>query len=207
MFVGYARISTIDQNLDMQKDALERAGCTKIFTETASGAKVDRPILRDALNYVRAGDVLVVWKLDRLGRSLKQLIETVTELQERGIEFKSLTENIDTTTSAGKLIFHIFGSLAEFERDLIRERTKAGLTAARARGRIGGRPRAEGLNDEKKIALARSLYNDKNNTIDTICKMLKVSRATLYRYVSIQRAIDQRSDNRQSQGHLTPSVE
>jgi DNA invertase Pin-like site-specific DNA recombinase len=102
MFVGYARISTIDQNLDMQKDALERAGCTKIFTETASGAKVDRPILRDALGYVRDGDVLVVWKLDRLGRSLKQLIETVTELQERGIEFKSLTENIDTTTSAGK---------------------------------------------------------------------------------------------------------
>jgi DNA invertase Pin-like site-specific DNA recombinase len=184
MFVGYARISTIDQNLDLQKDALERAGCTKIFTETASGAKVDRPILQDALNYVRAGDVLVVWKLDRLGRSLKQLIETVTELQERGIEFKSLTENIDTTTSAGKLIFHIFGSLAEFERDLIRERTRAGLIAARARGRKGGRPRAEGLNDEKKLALARSLYNDKSNTIDTICRTLKVSRATLYRYVS-----------------------
>jgi DNA invertase Pin-like site-specific DNA recombinase len=183
MLVGYARISTTEQNLDLQKDALERAGATKLFTETASGAKLDRPALRQALEYVRGGDVLVVWKLDRLGRSLKQLIETVSELQERGIEFKSLTENIDTTTSAGKLIFHLFGSLAEFERDLIRERTQAGLTAARARGRLGGRPRAEGLNDDKKVALARSLYNDKQNSIDTICKMLKVSRSTLYRYI------------------------
>jgi DNA invertase Pin-like site-specific DNA recombinase len=184
MLVGYARISTTEQNLDLQRDALEHAGCTKLFTETASGAKLDRPALRQAIEYVRAGDVLVVWKLDRLGRSLKQLIETVTELQERGIEFKSLTENIDTTTSAGKLIFHLFGSLAEFERDLIRERTQAGLTAARARGRSGGRPRAEGLNDDKKLALARSLYNDKQNSIETICKTLKVSRSTLYRYIS-----------------------
>jgi DNA invertase Pin-like site-specific DNA recombinase len=186
MLVGYARISTTEQNLDLQKDALERAECTKLFTETASGAKLERPALRQALEYVRAGDVLVVWKLDRLGRSLKQLIETVSELQERGIEFKSLTENIDTTTSAGKLIFHLFGSLAEFERDLIRERTQAGLRAARARGRLGGRPRAEGLNDEKKVALARSLYNDKRNSIETICKTLKVSRSTLYRYISKQ---------------------
>jgi DNA invertase Pin-like site-specific DNA recombinase len=186
MLVGYARISTTEQNLDLQRDALERAGATKLFTETASGAKLERPALRQALEYVRGGDVLVVWKLDRLGRSLKQLIETVSELQERGIEFKSLTENIDTTTSAGKLIFHLFGSLAEFERDLIRERTQAGLAAARARGRKGGRPRAEGLNDERKVALALSLYNDKRNSIKTICETLHVSRATLYRYISKQ---------------------
>src|SRR6266498_4831223 len=187
MDVGYARVSTLEQNLDLQKDALTKAGCERIFTDRISGAKSARPGLTEALSFVRKGDVLVVWKLDRLGRSLKQLIETVTGLATRGIEFRSLTEQIDTTTPGGKLIFHIFGSLAEFERDLIRERTRAGLTAARARGRIGGRPRAEGLNDDKKIALARSLYNDKNNTIETICKTLKVSRATLYRYVSVQR--------------------
>src|SRR6266498_5966285 len=187
MLVGYARVSTLDQNLELQKDALENAGCTKMFTDTISGATTERPGLREALGFVRPGDILVVWKLDRLGRTLKQLIELVNDLQQRGIGFKSLTENIDTTSPGGKLIFHIFGSLAEFERDLIRERTRAGLAAARARGRIGGRPRAEGLNDEKKIVLARSLYNDKSNTIDTICKTLKVSRATLYRYVSVQR--------------------
>jgi len=187
MDVGYARVSTLEQNLDLQKDALTKAGCERIFTDRISGAKSARPGLTDALAFVRKGDVLVVWKLDRLGRSLQQLIETVNGLAARGIEFRSLTEQIDTTTPGGKLIFHIFGSLAEFERDLIRERTRAGLTAARARGRIGGRPRAEGLNDERKMALAHSLYNDKNNTIDTICKTLKVSRATLYRYISPQR--------------------
>jgi len=184
MNVGYARVSTLEQNLDLQKDALTKAGCERIFADRISGAKSVRPGLTEALSFVREGDVLVVWKLDRLGRSLQQLIETVTGLAARGIEFRSLTEQIDTTTPGGKLIFHIFGSLAEFERDLIRERSKAGVAAARARGRIGGRPRAEALNDEKKLALARSLYNDKNNTIETICKTLKVSRATLYRYIS-----------------------
>src|SRR5512144_550949 len=142
MLIGYARVSTTDQTLDLQKDALEKAGCSKIFTDTASGAKAERIGLDEALNYVRSGDTLVVWKLDRLGRSLPHLIETITGLNNRGVGFKSITEAIDTTTSGGKLIFHIFGALAEFERDIIRERTQAGLTAARARGRKGGRPRA-----------------------------------------------------------------
>src|ERR671923_1265567 len=134
MNIGYARVSTQDQTLNLQKDALEKIGCTKIFTDTASGAKAERKGLDEALEYLREGDTLVVWRLDRLGRSLKHLIETISQLDTRKIGFKSLTENIDTTTSGGKLIFHIFGALAEFERNLIRERTQAGLTAARARG-------------------------------------------------------------------------
>jgi DNA invertase Pin-like site-specific DNA recombinase len=183
MLIGYARVSTQDQTLNLQKDALEKLGCTKIFTDTASGTKSERKGLDEALEYVREGDTLVVWRLDRLGRSLKHLIETITELNNRKIGFKSIQENIDTTTSGGKLIFHIFGALAEFERDIIRERTQAGLTAARARGRLGGRPKAKALNTPKKITLAQSLYNDKNNTIDEICKTLNISRATLYRYI------------------------
>ena len=140
MLIGYARVSTQDQTLNLQKDALEKIGCSKIFTDIASGATTERTGLDEALAYVREGDSLVVWKLDRLGRSLKHLIETVTNLNNRKIGFQSITENIDTTTSGGKLIFHVFGALAEFERDLIRERTQAGLLAARARGRFGGRP-------------------------------------------------------------------
>jgi DNA invertase Pin-like site-specific DNA recombinase len=136
MNIGYARVSTHEQTLDLQKDALEKIGCSKIFTDTASGAKAERKGLEEALNYVREGDTLVVWRLDRLGRSLKHLIETITTLNNRNIGFKSITENIDTTTSGGKLVFHIFGALAEFERDIIRERTNAGLQAARARGRF-----------------------------------------------------------------------
>lgn len=184
MLIGYARVSTTDQNLDLQRDALTNAGCTQVFTDMLSGAKADRPGLIEALSYIRQGDVLVVWKLDRLGRSLKQLIETVTILQQRGADLKSLSESIDTTTPGGKLIFHIFAALAEFERDLIRERTFAGLVAARARGRRGGRPRAEGLNDDTKIALAQSLYQDQRNSIETICTILRVSKATLYRYLA-----------------------
>src|SRR5438093_10685707 len=178
-----ARVSTQDQTLNLQKDALEKIGCKKIFTDTASGAKAERKGLDEALDYVREGDILVVWRLDRLGRSLKHLIETITELNNRKIGFKSLTENIDTTTSGGKLAFHIFGALAEFERDIIRERTNAGLTAARARGRLGGRPKAHTLNTPKKVALAQSLYDNKNNTIEEICKTLNISRSTLYRYI------------------------
>src|SRR5229473_7613149 len=180
MFIGYARVSTQDQTLNLQKDALEKIGCSKIFTDTASGAQTERTGLNEALAYVREGDMLVVWKLDRLGRSLKHLIETITHLNNRKIGFKSLTENIDTTTSGGKLIFHIFGSLAEFERDIIRERTQAGLQAARARGRRGGRPKAL---SPKKVEIARALYNDKNNSVDEICQTLHVSRTTLYRYI------------------------
>ena len=180
MLIGYARVSTHDQTLNLQQDALLKAGCSKIFTDTASGAQSDRAGLQEALNYVRPGDTLVVWRLDRLGRSLTHLITTITSLQERQIGFKSITENIDTTTSGGKLIFHIFGALAEFERDIIRERTQAGLLAARARGKKGGRPKV--LKD-KKVAIAQALYNDKNNSIAEICKTLNISRATLYRYI------------------------
>src|SRR5215208_3123657 len=180
MFVGYARISTTDQTLDLQHDALAKAGCTKIYTDTASGAQAERKGLQEAISYVRAGDTLVVWKLDRLGRSLKDLITRITELQTRKIGFKSLTENIDTTTSGGKLIFHIFGALAEFERDIIRERTSAGLEAARTRGRTGGRPKS--LTSAKQ-ALAQKLYTDKETSLAEICKILGISRATLWRYV------------------------
>ncbi len=180
MLIGYARVSTSDQTLNLQNDALEKIGCTKIFTDVISGAKEERKGLQEAIAYVREGDTLVVWRLDRLGRSLKHLIETITKLNNRKIGFKSITENIDTTTSGGKLIFHIFGALAEFERDIIRERTNAGLQAARARGRRGGRPKSL---TGKKVAMAQSLYDDKNNTIDEICKTLNISRATLYRYI------------------------
>ena len=180
MLIGYARVSTHDQTLNLQQDALEKAGCNKIFTDTISGAKTERPGWEQPLAYVRPGDTLVVWRLDRLGRSLKHLIETITTLHDREIGFKSITENIDTTTSGGKLVFHIFGALAEFERDIIRERTQAGLQAARARGKRGGRPKA--LNP-KKQAMAQALYEDKNNAVADICKMLNISRATLYRYI------------------------
>src|ERR671933_2066219 len=184
MLIGYARVSTQDQTLNLQKDALQKAGCSKIFTDTASGALAERVGLQEAMQYVRPGDTLVVWRLDRLGRSLTHLITTITALQERQIGFKSITENIDTTTSGGKLIFHIFGALAEFERDIIRERTQAGLRAARARGKTGGRPKV--LKD-KKVAIAQALYNDKNHSIAEICKTLNISRATLYRYIQLGR--------------------
>jgi len=180
MLIGYARISTQDQTLDLQKDALEKIGCEKIFTDIISGAITERKGLDDAIQFAREGDTLVVWKLDRLGRSLKHLIETITALNDRKIGFRSLTENIDSTTSGGKLIFHIFGALAEFERDIIRERTRAGLVAARARGRLGGRPK---ILDQKKAEIARQLYKDKSNAIVDICKTLNISRATLYRSV------------------------
>src|SRR2546421_9620014 len=184
MLVGYARVSTSEQTLDLQKDALEKIGCTKIFSDVVSGAKEERKGLQEALEYVREGDTLVVWRLDRLGRSLKHLIETITTLNNRKIGFKSITENIDTTTSGGKLIFHIFGALAEFERDIIRERTNAGLQSARARGRLGGRPKA--LNS-RKASIAQALFRDKNNSIADICKTLNISRATLYRSIQVEK--------------------
>jgi DNA invertase Pin-like site-specific DNA recombinase len=183
MLIGYARVSTNEQTLDLQKDALEQIGCAKIFTDVVSGSKAERKGLQEALAYVRGGDTLVVWRLDRLGRSLKHLIETITRLNDRQIGFKSVTEQIDSTTSGGKLVFHIFGALAEFERDIIKDRTRAGLHAARARGRLGGRPKAKTLDSPKKIALAQSLYENEDNTISEICRTLHVSRATLYRYI------------------------
>lgn len=181
MFIGYARVSTEDQNLNLQKDALKKAGCEKIFKDVASGAKAERKGLADAIEFCRKGDTLVVWKLDRLGRSIRHLIDTINFLHERKINFKSLQENIDTTTSGGKLVFHIFSALVEFERDIIRERTHAGLSAARARGRKGGRPKAM---DAKKINMAKALYKDKGNSITSICQTLKISRTTLYKYLS-----------------------
>jgi DNA invertase Pin-like site-specific DNA recombinase len=180
MLIGYARVSTHEQTLNLQRDALTTAGCTKIFTDTASGAKTERKGLEEALTYVRKGDTLVVWRLDRLGRSLPHLIAAMTNLEGQEIGFKSLTENIDTTTNGGKLIFHIFGALAEFERNLIRERTNAGLIAARARGRRGGRPKA--LN-AKQLSIAQSLYDDTKNSIAEICRTLKISKPTLYRSI------------------------
>ncbi len=179
MNVGYARVSTHDQNLSLQEDALKKAGCKKILHDKASGVKTERPGLKEALDYLRDGDSLVVWRLDRLGRSLQHLLETVKLLEERGIGFQSLTESIDTTTSGGRLIFHIFGALAEFERNLIQERTRAGLAAARARGRQGGRPRAL---DAKKQALLYKLYDERQYTIKEIRGVLDVSISTLYVY-------------------------
>jgi DNA invertase Pin-like site-specific DNA recombinase len=184
MQIGYARVSTFEQTLDLQLDALKAAGCDRVCTDTASGVKAARPGLQEALDHCRSGDVLVVWRLDRLGRSLPHLIETVTALAQRGVGFKSLTESIDTTSSGGKLIFHIFGALAEFERDLIRDRTRAGLAAARARGRNGGRPHAKGLADPRQRALAKRLYDAKATPVGELARMFKVSRATFYRYLS-----------------------
>jgi DNA invertase Pin-like site-specific DNA recombinase len=170
MLIGYARVSTDDQNLDLQRDALQKAGCEQIFTDRISGTKDRRPGLEEALSHLRSGDTLVVWRLDRLGRSLRHLIDTVTTLQERGIGFKSLTESIDTTTSGGKLVFHIFGALAEFEREIIRERTNAGLQAARARGRNGGRPKKL---TNKQIQMLQHLAADKKHSVKEICLSVK----------------------------------
>jgi len=185
--VGYARVSTLDQNADLQEDALSEAGCVKVFTDKASGAQADRPQLDAALSYLRDGDVLVVWRLDRLGRSLKHLITVVSDLEDRGVGFRSLTESMDTTTPAGKLIFHVFAALAEFERNLIRERTKSGLDAARARGRKGGRKPSL---SPKKIEVARKMYADGDSTVAEIARVLGVSRATIYRHLGEARQVD-----------------
>ena len=180
MLVGYARVSTQDQNPGLQLDALRGVGCEKIFEEKASGAQRDRPELKSALEYMRDGDTLVVWKLDRLARSIKQLIETVEMLEGRGVGFRSVTEAIDTTTSGGRLVFHIFAALAEFERSIIRERTKAGLSSARARGRMGGRPSAL---SEEDLGHARALLADPEITVNQVAKRLGVAPSTLYRHL------------------------
>ncbi|WP_153506033.1 recombinase family protein [Cumulibacter manganitolerans] len=178
--IGYARISTGDQHTDLQRDALQQAGCSRTFEDVASGAKTDRPQLAAALDYLRPGDTLCVWRLDRLGRSLPHLIDTVTTLEQRGVAFRSITEAIDTTSAGGRLVFHFFGALASFERELIVERTHAGLAAARARGRVGGRkPKLTG----HKRTLALQLYDAKELTVQDIAASLGVSRATIYRAV------------------------
>jgi DNA invertase Pin-like site-specific DNA recombinase len=183
MLIGYARVSTDDQNLDLQRDALVRAGCEKIYTDQQSGASTDRLGLTGVLEMARSGDTLVVWRLDRLGRSLKHLIHLVEKLEHQGIGLRSLQENIDTTTNGGRLVFHLFGALAEFERNLIRERTQAGLSAARARGRQGGRPK---LLDPKKRELALHLYQERQHSIVEICQIMGISKSTLYNYLAEQ---------------------
>ena len=179
MKIGYARVSSDDQSLDLQRDALRQAGCERIYEEKESGGKVDRPELLRLMEALRSGDTLVVWRLDRLGRSLKHLIETVEQLEAMKVGFQSVTEAIDTTTSGGKLVFHIFAALAEFERTLIRERTRAGLKAARARGRQGGRPMT--LSEDKR-RMAQALRDDPKQSVASICKALGITRTTFYRY-------------------------
>ena len=183
MKIGYARVSTKDQNLDLQIDALKKAGCERIYEEVISGAKSDRPILNDLLANLRENDVLIIWKLDRLGRSLKHLVSLVTELIDKNIGIQSLNDPIDTTTSQGRLIFNIFSSLAEFERDLIKERTNAGLSSARARGRIGGRPKGLPQKAESTAYAAESLYKEGVLSVREIAKKLGISKTTLYAYL------------------------
>jgi len=180
--LGYARVSTVEQKADLQTDGLKAAGCVRVWTDKASGALDHRPQLDRVLDHLRPGDTLVVWRLDRLGRSLPHLIAAVTDLAARKVGFRSLTEGIDTTTPAGRLIFHVFGALAEFERELIRERTTAGLAAARARGRIGGRPRAM---TPDKLAVARQMYASREHTLNAIAGTIQVSRSTLYRHLAV----------------------
>jgi DNA invertase Pin-like site-specific DNA recombinase len=180
LFIGYARVSTSDQNVGLQLDALTKAGCRRVFEETVSGAAKTRPKLRETLDFMQVGDTLVVWRLDRLARSVQQLIEIVDELHKKGCGFKSLTEQIDTTTAGGRLVFHIFGALAEFERGIIRERTLAGLEAARARGRKGGRPR---LMTDENIVVAKALLRDGTLTVKDVAKRVGVSPGTLYAYL------------------------
>jgi DNA invertase Pin-like site-specific DNA recombinase len=179
--IGYARVSTDEQNLALQLDALHQAGCTRVYKDVGSGSLKHRPELDACLDYMRAGDTLVVWRLDRLGRGLKHLIEAIEQLHAREIGFRSLTEAIDTTTNAGMLQFHIFGALAEFERQIIRERTRAGLAAARARGRVGGRPP---MLTAEKLDAARMMREQKR-TMPEIARALGVSRATLYRHLAL----------------------
>ena len=185
MKIGYARVSTQDQQLHLQVDALRAASCVEVVEEKASAAK-ERPQLQALLTRLRDGDTLVVWKLDRLGRSLKDLVELVTGFQARGIQFVSLQDHLDTTTAQGRLMFNLFASLAEFERDLIRERTNAGLAAARARGRQGGRPPGMSKEATAKAEAARTLYDKQDKTVAEIGKLLSIGRATVYRYLNVK---------------------
>ena len=182
MKFGYARVSTTDQHLTLQLDALQKTGCERIFQEHISGAKADRPELTKLLETLRSGDEVVVWKLDRLGRSLQHLIDLMTQFEQRGVALSSLNDHIDTATPAGKLVFRIFASLAEFERELIRERTMAGLTAARAQGRTGGKTKGLSEDAKKRARVAESLYKEKH-PIKEIARQLNISRTTVYKYL------------------------
>ena len=185
MKIGYARVSTAEQNLDLQRDALKAAGCEKVITDKASGATAARPGLEKVKELLRAGDTLVVWRLDRLGRSLRDLIGWMTYLDEEKVGLLSLHEAIDTTTTSGKLTFHLFGALAEFERNLILERTKAGLAAARARGKKGGRPK---VLDPKRRSVAIKLYQEREHPVREICRIMGISKPTLYSYLQEAKA-------------------
>ena len=186
MFLGYARISTNDQNLDLQLDALRLHGCKKFYSDIVSGAKANRPGLDEMLKNAREDDVIVIWKLDRLGRSLKHLVDLVAELNERKIGLQSLNDPIDTTTAQGRLVFNIFASLAEFEREIIRERTNAGLAAARARGRTGGRKPGLSEDAQRKARIAESYYKE-GMPVNQIAKNLNISKATLYKYLRFRK--------------------
>jgi DNA invertase Pin-like site-specific DNA recombinase len=196
MKIGYARVSTKDQNLDLQIDALKKAGCadTYIYREQITGATKDRPELINLLNSVRSGDVVVIWKLDRLGRSLGDLVNLVNQIQDKGAELQSLNDNIDTTTPQGKLTFHIFAAIAQFEREIIRERTNAGLASARARGRKGGRPPGLTSSSKIKAEAAQSLY-EKKTPVNEIARTLGISKRTLYKYL---RTENPQTDNQTS---------
>lgn len=186
MKLGYARVSTGEQNLEMQLDALRKEKCKKVFRETVSGAKTERKELNKLLDQVREGDVIIIWKLDRLGRSLKHLVTLINELIEKGVGIKSLNDPIDTTSAQGRLVFNIFASLAEFERDLIRERTQAGLKSARARGRVGGRPKGLSEKAMKTAIAAEALYKEGKLSVNDIARNLDICKATLYRYLRHQ---------------------
>ncbi|MGB3767581.1 MAG: recombinase family protein [Phormidesmis sp.] len=190
MKIGYARVSTTDQNLDLQTDALKEAGCKKIFSDTpkewpchrgVSGAKTERPGLDKALDQIRKGDILVIWKLDRLGRSLSHLLSIIEDLKQKGVDFASVQDGFDTSTASGKMVFSVIGAMAEYERNLIRERTVAGLAAARARGRMGGRPKQL---DEGQVKVATALAEAGKLTIKEICEQVGCSRSTYYRQVA-----------------------
>lgn len=183
MKIGYARVSTKEQSLNLQEDALRKAGCEKIYSEQISGATSERPQLQEMIKHLRQGDIVIVWKLDRLGRSIRDLIKLVSSFQDNSVGFQSLQDAIDTTTPTGKLTFHLFAALAEFERDIISTRTKAGLEAARARGRKGGRPKGLSKKAQDKARLAESLYKEKQRSIAEICEHLHISKPTLYRYL------------------------
>ena len=209
MKIGYARVSTRDQNLNLQLDALNQAGCERIYQDVASGSKAARPALDELLGQIRAGDVLVIWKLDRMGRSLKHLVELVGNLIERKVGLLSLNDPIDTTSAQGRLVFNLFASLAEFERELIRERTQAGLTAARARGRVGGRPKGLSPQAQATAMVAETLYRERRMGVAAIAQKLHVSKSTLYSYLrhrDVQISPYEKSQQRQSESPATASV-
>jgi DNA invertase Pin-like site-specific DNA recombinase len=183
MLIGYARVSTLDQNPELQLDALKEAKCDKTYVDHASGAKADRPQWQELLRYIREGDTLVVWKLDRAFRSMQQAVEVFNDFSKRGVHLKVLTVDIDTHSPMGKCMYYVASAFAEMERDILIERTQAGLQAARARGRKGGRPKAL---TPKKAKMVQDLYRNKENSIDEICKTLNISRTTLYRYIKVK---------------------